>query len=81
MNGFDKLGEIDRHIVAAYQWVDWELMEILAEMQVLPDSLRDSPLEAASWLTAENAVVVIVGVIAVGIILQLTEVAVFRLKW
>jgi len=69
-----------RHIVAAYQWVDWELTEILSGMQLLPDTLTDSPLEAASWLTAENAVVVIVGVIAVGIILQLTEVAVFRLK-
>ena len=69
------------HIRAAYQWVDWQLSEILSDMQVLPDTLTDTPLEAASWLTAENTVVVIVGVITVGVILQLSEVAVFRLKW
>ena len=68
-------------IRAAYQWVDWEMSEILSGMQVLPETLTDTPLEAASWLTAENAAVVMVGVITVGIILQLTEVAVFRFKW
>lgn len=75
------IGFAYHRIRAAYQWVDWELSEILSGMQVLPDTLTDTPLEAASWLTAENAVVVMVGVITVGIILQLTEVAVFRLKW
>jgi len=75
------IGLAYQHVRAAYQWVDWELSEILADMQVLPATLTDAPLEAASWLTAENAVVVIVGVITVGIILQLTEVAVFRFKW
>ena len=69
------------NIRAGYEWVDFRLGSLLAQFQVLPHPLTDRPLEAAPWLNAENAVVVVIGVLAVAVILQLTELAVFRLKW
>ncbi len=69
------------NIRAGYEWVDFRLGSLLAQFQVLPHPLAGKPFEAAPWLSAENAVVVIIGVLVVALILQLTEVAVFRLKW
>jgi len=69
------------HIRAGYEWVDLRLGSVLAQFQVLPHPFTDRPLEAAPWLNAQNAVVFIVGVLVVGLILQLTEVVVFRFKW
>ncbi|MCJ7749889.1 MAG: hypothetical protein MUQ65_02155, partial [Armatimonadetes bacterium] len=63
-----------------YQWVELELGSLLAGLQILPRTLSDQPLEQVAWLSAENTSVVLIGVLLVGIILQLTEVAIFRLK-
>jgi hypothetical protein len=69
------------YIRAGYEWVDLSLGSLLAEYQVLPHPLADHKLEGAAWLSAENAVVVVMGVLVVGLILQVTELAVFRFKW
>jgi len=67
-------------IINAYHWVDSRLATMLDKFQILPHSLTNTPLDQASWLSAPNVTVVVVGILALGIILQLTEVAVFRLK-
>ena len=67
-------------IINAYHWVDSRLGTALDKFQILPHSLTNAPLDQASWLSAPNVTVVVVGILLVGIILQLTEVAVFRLK-
>ncbi len=69
-----------RSIQSGYHWVEVELGTALARFQILPRSLTDRPLEQVAWLSAENAAVVLIGVLLVGIILQLTEVTIFRLK-
>lgn len=63
-----------------YRWVESELAAFLGTLQVLPHRLEDAPLEQASWLCAENASVVLIGVLLVAVILQLIELWVFRLK-
>ena len=63
-----------------YRWVELELGSVLGSLQILPRTLSDQPLEQVAWLSAENASVVLIGVLLVGIILQLTEVTIFRLK-
>lgn len=63
-----------------YRWVELELGSIFANLQLLPRTLSDQPLEQVAWLSAENAVVLLIGVLLVGIFLQLTEVAIFRFK-
>jgi hypothetical protein len=67
-------------IINAYYWVDSRLGTALDKFQILPHSLTNAPLDQASWLSAPNVTVVVVGILVLGIILQLTEVAVFRLK-
>ena len=67
-------------IQSGYRWVELELGSLLATLQILPRTLSDQPLEQVAWLSAENASVVLIGVLLVGIILQLTEVTIFRLK-
>ncbi|HUU53467.1 MAG TPA: hypothetical protein VMY87_00985 [Armatimonadota bacterium] len=63
-----------------YRWVELELGSVLGNLQILPRTLSHQPLEQVAWLSAENATVLLIGVLFVGIILQLTEVAIFRLK-
>lgn len=63
-----------------YDWVEWRLGDFLAQFQLLPHRLTDKPLESVSWLSAENAAVLLIGVLIVGLILQLTELAIFRIK-
>lgn len=63
-----------------YRWVELELGSVMAKLQILPRALSDQPLEQVAWLSAENTTVVLIGVLLVGIILQLTEFAIFRLK-
>jgi hypothetical protein len=63
-----------------YRWVELELGSVLANLQILPRTLSNQPLEQVAWLSAENVSVVLIGVLLVGIVLQLTEVAIFRLK-
>lgn len=67
-------------IQAGYRWVEVELGSALSQLQVLPHALEDHPLEQAAWLSAENAAILLIGVLLVGVILQLTELAIFRLK-
>ncbi len=67
-------------IQAGYQWVEWRLGDFLAQFQVLPRSLSDAPFEPAAWLSAQNASVLLIGVLMVGIILSLTEMAIFKFK-
>ena len=75
------IGALAGYIRAGYQWVDFRLGSLLAEYQVLPHALSNKPLEAAPWLSAENAIVLVIGVVVVGVILQLTELALFRFNW
>jgi len=63
-----------------YRWVELEAGMFLGRFQVLPESVRAHPLESVSWLSAENAAILLLGVLLVGVLLQLTEVAVFKLK-
>jgi hypothetical protein len=67
-------------IIGGYHWVESRLGSVLDKLQVLPHSLTQAPLDQAAWLSAPNVTVVIVGILLVGIILQLTETAIFRLK-
>lgn len=69
------------YIRAGYHWVDATLTEALSHVQVLPDAFPDQTIQGFEWLSAENMVVVITGLLVVGVLLQLTEVAIFRLKW
>jgi hypothetical protein len=68
-------------IRSGYDWLEWEAARYLEQMQVLPHALTDAPLEQAPWMSAENAIVLMLGVLVVAVVLQLTEVAIFRLKW
>jgi hypothetical protein len=63
-----------------YHWVEVELGSVLTQFQILPHPLTDKPIEQAAWLSAENAAILMIGVLLVGVILQLTELAIFRLK-
>ncbi len=67
-------------IHSGYRWVEVELGSVLAQFQILPHALNERPLDQAAWLSAENAAVLLIGVLLVGAILQLTELAIFRLK-
>ncbi len=63
-----------------YDRLDIYLTDLLARWSILPHKLTDAPIQYAPWLSAENAMIVLVGIILLGIMLQLLEVAVFRLK-
>lgn len=63
-----------------YQWLDWRLSGWLNQFQLLPHELTDKPLEVASWLSAENIAIVVIAVLLVGLLLQLTELVIFRIK-
>jgi hypothetical protein len=52
----------------------------LAQFQVLPQPLTDTPFDPAAWLSAQNASVLLIGVMLVGVLLSLTEMAIFKLK-
>ncbi len=67
-------------IQAGYQWVEWRLGDFLAGFQVLPRPLTDTPFDPAAWLSAQNASVLLIGVMLVGLLLSLTEMAIFKLK-
>jgi len=75
------IGLLIPRIHNAYQWVEVEVGGALARMQILPHGLTDAPLEHAAWLSAENAIIFMLGVLMVAVILQLTELAVFHFKW
>jgi len=61
-----------------YEWVDSYLGEIFsAPLPLIPYS---RPLQEAQWLSAENVIITLIGVVVAATILQLTELAVFRLK-
>ncbi len=68
------------HIVAGYEWVEFKLGSVLAGFQVLPHPLSDRPLQDISWVSAQGAAVLLIGVLLVGILLRVIEVAVFRFK-
>lgn len=67
-------------ILQGYRWVEVELGSVLSQFQVLPHVLDERPLDQVAWLSAENAAVLLIGVLLVGLLLQLTELAIFRLK-
>lgn len=66
---------------AAYDWLETTLGAELARMQILPDKLTADPLPIAPWLSAENAMIFMFGVLLLAILLQLLELAVFHFKW
>ena len=65
---------------SAYHWLETSLGGALAEMRFLPHTLTDTPIQQAPWLTAENAMFFMFGVLLLAIILQMLEVAVFHFK-
>jgi len=65
---------------AAYQWLETNVGGALSQMSFLPHRLVDEPLQQAPWLTAENAMMVILGILVVAFILQLLEIGIFHLK-
>ncbi len=65
---------------AAYQWLETNVGGALSEMRFLPHSLTDAPLQQAPWFTAENAMMVMFGVLVVAAVLQLLEIGIFRFK-
>jgi hypothetical protein len=61
-----------------YQYLDQYLGNILAgSVAAVPYA---QPIQEAQWMSAENAVIVLVGVMIAATILQLTEAVIFRLK-
>jgi hypothetical protein len=67
-------------IRAGYEWSDKHATEIVSKYNIIPHYLTDKPLQVASWLSAENFAIVVVGVIVLATILHFTEMAVFRFK-
>lgn len=63
-----------------YGWVELRLGEFLGQFQLLPHKLTDTPIESVSWLSAENVAVLLMGVLILGLLLQLAELAIFRIK-
>jgi hypothetical protein len=63
-----------------YEQVQYRLGDFLSQFRLLPHPLTDHPLEQVAWLSAENAAVLLIGVLLVGVLLQLTELVIFRVK-
>ena len=63
-------------IKSGYEWVDHYFGARLAV--TLP--ITDTPIPEAQWLSAENVVIILIGVVVAATILHLTEMVVFRLK-
>ncbi len=64
----------------SYEWVQYRLGDMLGQLQVLPQhTIPGTAFD--TWLSAENVMVVLIGIFVVGVLLQLTEVVIFRLKW
>ncbi|MFB3882128.1 MAG: hypothetical protein ACE149_12750 [Armatimonadota bacterium] len=74
------IGATVTYIQYGYEWVEYKLGDFLAGFQLLPHRLSDAPLQQVQWISAENAAVLLIGVLLVGLILQLTELAIFRVK-
>jgi hypothetical protein len=76
------IGLTARFLKQGYRDLEEGMATWMGGMQVLPDhSLSDAPISSLQWASAENAVVLAIALLAVSVILQLTEVAVFRFKW
>ncbi len=63
-----------------YAWLDIYLTDLLSQWRILPHKLSDAPIQYAPWLSAENAMIVMFGVLLLAVMLRLLEVGVFRLK-
>jgi hypothetical protein len=61
-----------------YEWLDSYVGKSLSS--TMPSIPYARPFQEAQWISAENAIILMVGVLVAATILQLTEVAVFRLK-
>src|SRR5574340_66750 len=61
-----------------YQYLDQYLGTVLAGS--VADVPYAQPLREAQWLSAENAIIVLAGVLAAAVLLRMTEVVIFRLK-
>ena len=68
-------------IRSAYEWSDSQAAGFVKQFNFIPQHLRDSPIQVASWLNAENFFIVIIAVIVLAVVLQLIDMAVFKLKW
>jgi hypothetical protein len=72
------IGMIITPVRDGYQYLDQYLGNILAgSVAAVPYA---QPIQEAQWMSAENAVIVLVGVMIAATILQLTEAVIFRLK-
>ena len=63
-----------------YHWVETSLGGWLAALQVLPQGV-DSQFQKIPLISAENAMIVMLGVLVAAIILQATELVIFKFKW
>jgi hypothetical protein len=64
-----------------YHWVETSLGGWLSALQVLPQSTVDSQFQKIPLISAENAMIVMLGVLTAALILQVTELVVFKFKW
>jgi len=72
------IGMFITHLRDGYEYLDSYLGGVLAgSVAAVPYA---QPLQEAQWLSAENVVIVLIGVFVAATILQLTEVVVFRMK-
>jgi len=72
------IGMIITPVRDGYQYLDQYLGNLLASTTAAVPFAQ--PIQEAQWLSAENAVVVLVGVMVAATILQLTETLIFKLK-
>lgn len=63
-----------------YAEVEYRLGDFLSQFQLLPHPLSDKPIETVAWLSAENVVILLIGVLVLGFLLQITELLIFRVK-
>jgi hypothetical protein len=71
---------LSNQIRYGYHWVETQLGGWLTALQVLPQGV-DSQFQKIPLVSAENAMVVMLGVLVAAIILQVTELVVFKFKW
>jgi len=69
-----------QNIRYAYQWTEETLGSMFSQLQILPHPFADTPVQGIEWLSAENVIIFVTGLLCVGLILQMMEIAIFRLK-
>jgi len=74
------IGATVTYIQQGYQWVENNVGGFLIQIHILGPGHSDASFHQVDWMSAENAAVLLIGVLVVGIVLQITELAIFRVK-